>query len=154
MREFTLPPPGHYLPRPVARNMDRWLGNGGMEIIDLIGGSIDSYGEGWCEGAWAPTAVACNTGGEVVQAGVTGILLDGLMNFAINAGLGDGARTRATLEMKSEYMKPARHGERYTLRGEVVRMAKQVAYAEAQVRAENGDLHCRATATFILHRPD
>ena len=134
--------------------MDRWLGNGGMPIIATIGASIDRYGEGWCEGQWTPTPEACNTGGEVVQAGVSGIILDGLMNFAINAALGDGARTRATLEMKAEYMKPTRAGETYSVRGEIVRVAKQVAYAEAQVRSDGGDLHCRATATFLLHRPD
>ena len=56
------------------------------------------------------------------------------MNFAINSALPAKARTRGTLEMKTECMRPALKGEPYVLRGEVVRMAKQVAYGEATMR--------------------
>jgi uncharacterized protein (TIGR00369 family) len=97
--------------------------------------------------------VACNPHG-IVQAGVHGLLLDAAMNFAINAALPGKARTRATLEMKIETMRPAMSGERYVLRGEVVRMAKQVAYAEASVADAEGQLVSRSTGTFLLHRPD
>ncbi len=45
-------------------------------------------------------------------------------------------------------------GEQFELRGEVVRMAKQVAYGEATVRGADGVLISRATGTFLLHRPD
>ena len=62
-----------------------------------------------------------------------GLLLDAAMNFAINSALPGRDRTRATLEMKVETMRPALVGETYRLRGEVVRMARQVAYAEATV---------------------
>ena len=44
-------------------------------------------------------------------------------------------------------------GDTYTLRGEVARMAKQVAYGEATVRDADGVLVSRATGTFLLHRP-
>ncbi len=74
----------------------------------------------------------------VVQAGVHGLLLDAAMNFAINSALAGRDRTRATLEMKIETMRPAMVGETYRLRGEVVRMARQVAYAEATVVGRRG----------------
>jgi acyl-coenzyme A thioesterase PaaI-like protein len=52
-------------------------------------------------------------------------------------------------------MRPAALGVRFHLRGEVVRMAKQVAYGEATVRQEeNGLVVSRSTGTFLLHRPD
>ena len=76
------------------------------------------------------------------------------MNFAINAALPGKARTRGTLEMKTETMRPAALGVAFAIRGEVVRMAKQVAYAEASVRDGDGLLVSRATGTFLLHRPD
>jgi acyl-coenzyme A thioesterase PaaI-like protein len=76
------------------------------------------------------------------------------MNFAINSALPGKARTRGTLEMKTECMRPAMRGDTYALRGEVVRMAKQVAYGEASVRDADGALVSRATGTFLLHRPD
>ncbi|MGH9109007.1 MAG: PaaI family thioesterase, partial [Acidimicrobiales bacterium] len=80
------------------------------------------------------------------------LLLDACMNFAINAALPGRDRTRGTLELKTETMRPAVEGDRYRLRGEVVRMARQVAYAEGAVRAEDGTLFSRATGTFLLRR--
>ncbi len=136
--------------------MDRWLGNGGMELIATVGASFDDYGVdgedlGWVAGSFVPTRPACNPHG-VVQAGVHGLLLDAAMNFAINAALPGRDRTRATLEMKVETMRPALVGEPYALRGEVVRMARQVAYAEASVSDGQGRMLSRSTGTFLLHR--
>jgi uncharacterized protein (TIGR00369 family) len=133
------------------KDMDRWLGDGGMAIIGAIGASFTAYGEGWVDGTWAPTALACNPHG-IVQAGVHSVVLDAAMNFAINAGLDGKDRTRATLEMKAETMLPASAGVSYAVRGEVVRMAKQVAFAEATVRDADGRLVSRSTGTFLLHR--
>ena len=61
-------------------------------------------------------------------------------------------RTRATLEMKVETMRPALAGEAYRLRGDVVRMARQVAYSEATVIDGDDRLVSRSTGTFLLHR--
>lgn len=136
--------------------MDRWLGDGGMRLIDAVGARFVDYGASesgvsYAEADWEPTALACNPGG-VVQGGVHSVLLDAAMNFAVNAGLDGRDRSRASLEMKTETMRPARAGDRLRVRGEVVRMARQVAYAEGRVLDESGQLVSRATATFILHR--
>jgi uncharacterized protein (TIGR00369 family) len=135
----------------MGRDMDKWLGDGGMPIIEQIGASLDRYGDAWVEGRWTPTTLACNPAGTV-QAGVHAVVLDAAMNFAINAGLDGKDRTRGTLEMKAETMRPAAKGADFTIRGEVVRMAKLVAYAEAAVRDSEGELISRATGTFMLHR--
>jgi uncharacterized protein (TIGR00369 family) len=139
------------------KDMDRWLGDGGMPIIEVVGGSFTGYGVdgedlGWATGTFTPTDLACNPHG-ITQAGVHSLLLDACMNFAINASLPGKARTRGTLEMKTETMRPAMKGEPYVMRGEVVRLAKQVAYGEATVRNPEGVLVSRATGTFLLHRP-
>ncbi len=136
--------------------MDRWLGDGGMPVIAAVGGSLDAYGVdgedlGWVGGSFTPAELACNPHG-VVQAGVHSVLLDACMNFAINAALSGRDRTQATLELKTETMRPAHRGERYLLRGQVVRLARQVAYAEGTVRDVSGELVSRATGTFLLHR--
>src|SRR6202167_40832 len=120
-----------------VKDMDRWLGDGGMEVIGLVGASFTSYGVdgedlGWVVGTWTPTALACNPHGTA-QAGIHSLILDAAMNFAINAALPGKARTRGTLEMKTETMRPAAIDVRFAVRGEVVRMAKQVAYGEATV---------------------
>ncbi len=141
-----------------GKDMDRWLGDGGMPIIALVGGAFTAYGVdgedlGWVAGTFTPTALACNPHG-VTQAGVHSLLLDACMNFAINSALPRKARTRGTLEMKTECMRPALEGDTVALRGEVARLAKQVAYAEATVRDRAGVLVSRATGTFLLHRPE
>ena len=56
--------------------------------------------------------------------------------------------------MKVETMRPALEDGSYRLRGEVVRMARQVAYAEAGLTDVEGRLVSRSTGTFLLHRPD
>jgi acyl-coenzyme A thioesterase PaaI-like protein len=141
-----------------GKDMHRWLGDGGMPIIGIVGGAFTGYGVdgedlGWVTGTFEPTDLACNPHG-ITQAGVHSLLLDACMNFAINAALPGKARTRGTLEMKTECMRPALKGDAYALRGEVVRLAKQVAYGEATVRGADGALVSRATGTFLLYRPD
>ncbi len=140
------------------KDMDRWLGDGGMPIIEQVGGSFDAYGVdgedlGWVEGTFTPTTLACNPHG-IVQAGVHSLLLDAAINFAINAALRGRDRTKATLELKIETMRAALEGQSYALRGDVVRMARQVAYGEGVVRDAEGQIVSRATATFLLHRPE
>jgi len=140
-----------------VKDMDRWLGDGGMAIIEVVGGAFTDYGVdgedlGWAAGTFTPTDLACNPHG-IVQAGIHSLLLDASMNFAINSALPGRARTRGTLEMKTECMRPALKGEPYTVRGEVVRMAKQIAYGEASMRDADDVLVSRATGTFLLHRP-
>jgi uncharacterized protein (TIGR00369 family) len=136
--------------------MDRWLGDGGMAIIGVVGGSFEAYGVdgedlGWVTGRFDPTELACNPHG-MVQAGVHSVLLDAAMNFAINAALVGRDRTNATIEMTTELMRPASRDQRYSLRGEVVRLTRQIAYAEASMTSHEGKLVSRATGTFLVHR--
>lgn len=138
--------------------MDRWLGDGGMPLLASLGASLDAYGVdgeslGWIDGTFSPEQLACNPHGAV-QAGVHAVLFDACMNFAINAALSGGDRTRATLELKTETMRPAVAGQRYALRGEVTRLARQVAFAEALMRDGGGRVVSRATGTFLLDRTD
>lgn len=140
------------------KDMSRWLGDGGMPIIEAVGAAFEDYGVdgedlGWAEGSFVPRELACNPHG-IVQAGVHSLLLDACMNFAINAALTGRDRTRGTLELKTETMRPARRGTSYWMRGDVVRLARQVAYGEAAVRDEEGELISRSTGTFLLHRED
>ena len=136
--------------------MDRWLGDGGMAIIGAVGGAFDAYGVdgedlGWVSGWFDPATLACNPHGTV-QAGVHSVLLDAAMNFAINAALVGRDRTEATIEMTTELMRPALLGGHYALRGDVVRLTRQIAYAEATIASEEGKLLSRATGTFLVKR--
>ena len=136
--------------------MDRWLGDGGMPIIAAVGGSFDEYGVdgedlGWVEGRFSPTDLACNPHGTV-QAGVHAVLLDAAINFALNAALPGRDRTKATIEIKTELIRPAAKDGSYRLRGDVVRLSRQVGFGEAELRNDEGKIVSRATGTFLLHR--
>jgi uncharacterized protein (TIGR00369 family) len=139
----------------MSKNMDRWLGDGGMPIIAAVGGAIDAYDgdEGWATATWTPTELACNPHGYV-QAGVHDILLDAAMNFAINASLSGRDRTRSTIDLQGAYLRAANLGATFNVRGEVTRLTKQVAFAEATCTDADGNLVSRATGTFLLHREE
>lgn len=140
------------------KNMDRWLGDGGMAIIGVLGGSFDAYGVdgedlGWVQGTFHPSTLAGNPHG-VVQAGVHGVLLDAAMNFAINSALVGRDRTQATIALTTELLRPALVDVAYVVRGEVVRLTRLVAFAEASITTGAGELVSRASATFLVHRHD
>ena len=137
----------------MSKDMDRWLGDGGMPIIEAIGGSFDGYGDNYATATWTPTDLACNPHGGV-QAGVHDVVLDAAMNFAINATLDGRDRTRATIDLAGDYLKGATKDVVYAVRGEVTRMTRQVAFAEATVRDPEGAIVSRATGRFLLHREE
>ena len=126
-------------PQRAGKDMTRWLGAGGVPILEAVGVSFDDYGvedddrAGWATASWEPKAVACDHDG-LVQAGVHAVVLDAAMSFAVNAGLSGKHGTGAALELKTETMRPATCGERLAVRGAVMRKAKQVAFAEARHR--------------------
>ena len=132
--------------------MDRSLGDGGMELLGRLGLSFDSYGEGYALANWQPTELACNPFG-IVHGGVYGVIHDAAMNFAANAALDSGDRV-ATLDLKYETMVAVKAGDALAVRGEVVRLTRQVAYLESWVRDVEGALASRGTATFLVRRKE
>jgi len=75
------------------------------------------------------------------------------MNFATNSALESGDRA-ATLDIKYETMRAAQAEDDLTVRGEVVRLARQVAYVESWVRDAEGELVSRGTGTFLVRRKE
>jgi acyl-coenzyme A thioesterase PaaI-like protein len=138
------------------KDMSRWLGDGGMTLIGAVGAAFEEYGVdgedlGWVRGSFRPSELACNPHGAV-QAGVHALLLDASMNFAINAALAGRDRTQATIEMTTELLRPAELGGYYVLRGDVVRLTRQIAYGEATLTLDEGKLVSRSTGTFLVQR--
>ena len=132
--------------------MHRSLGDGGMPLLGQLGLVFESYGEGWAQAIWTPTALVCNPLGGV-HGGVFGVVHDAAMNFAVNSDLESGDRA-ATLDVSYQTIRPAAAGDVLAVRGEVVRTAKQVAYASSVVLDADGADVSRATATFLLRRLD
>ena len=130
--------------------MARSLGDGGMPLLGQLGVSFDAYGEGWVTAVWAPTTLACNPLGQV-HGGVFGVIHDAAMNFATNSALESGDRA-ATLDLAYQTMRVAEVDAALAVRGEVVRLTRQVAYVESSVRDAAGELVSRGTGTFLVRR--
>jgi uncharacterized protein (TIGR00369 family) len=132
--------------------MSRSLGDGGMPLLEHLGLRFDDYGEGWVTAVWTPTEHACNPLGPV-HGGVYGVIHDAAMNFAVNSALESGDRT-STLDVSYQMFRPAEREQPLDVRGEVVRLTRQVAYVESTVRNADGELVSRATGTCLLKRKE
>jgi acyl-CoA thioesterase len=134
----------------MPRNLDDALGDGGMPLLAQLGVSFQRYGEGWAEAAWTPTPLASNPLGAV-HGGVYGVVHDAAMNFAASSALDRGDRA-ATLDVAYQTMRSTETGAELSVRGEVVRLTRSVAYLESTVRDADQGLVSRATATFFVRR--
>ena len=132
--------------------MDRSLGDGGMALLGQLGVSFTSYGEGWVEATWVPTEAACNPLGPV-HGGVYAVVHDAAMNFATNAALEKGDRC-ATISITYSTIRGAAAGDELAVRGEVIRLARQIAYLETTVTNADGELVSKASGQFILRRKE
>lgn len=132
------------------RNMDKALGDGGMPLLGQLGVNFLRYGEGWVEAEWNPTESACNPVGGV-HGGVYAVIHDAAMNFATNSALEKG-ESGATISITYSTMRGAKAGDALTVRGEVVRATKQIAYLQTTVTNGAGEIVSSATGQFILRR--
>jgi len=134
----------------VARNMDKWLGDGGMELLGELGVDLTGYGEGWVEGTWIPTPKACNPNGPV-HGGVSSAVADAVMAFSTLSALDHGEYC-TLLEMKISYFLGAVQGDELQVRGEVVHMGRSVAFCQAIITRGDGKVAIKANGTILLQR--
>ena len=131
--------------------MDRSLGDGGMPLLGQLGVDFERYGEGWVEATWTPTELAGNPFGPV-HGGVYGVVHDAAMNFATNSALDVGRPRRHPRRLVPDPSRAPRSATSLAVRGEVVQLTRQVAYAESTVTDGEGRVVSRAMATFIVRR--
>lgn len=136
----------------MARNMDRWLGDGGMPLLGALGVDLTTYTEGSVAGTWTPTPLACNPNGPV-QGGTFGVVLDGVMTFATLSALERGEHC-TSLEMKISWLRGAREGHDLSVTGKVLRLARKVAFAEAKVTTIGGEIVATGSGTLLLRRAE
>lgn len=135
---------------PAVRDLDRSLGDGGMELLGRLGISFEAYGEGWASATWEPTDLACNVFGTV-HGGVFAVMHDAAMNFALTSAIEPGDHA-ATLDVQYATIRAARPGDPLRTRADVLRLAKRVAYVDSTIRSETGEIISRASGTFAVRR--
>src|SRR3982074_433190 len=121
-----------------------------MALLGQLGISFDAYGQGCATCNGTSAGLACNPAGTV-HGGVYGVVHDAAMNFATNAALESGDRA-ATLELKYSTMRAAQAGDVLSVRGEVVRLARQVASLETAITDADGKPVSKGTGTFFVRR--
>ena len=90
-----------------------------------------------------------NTRGEM-HGGAIAALVDAAMSQAVRSTIEAGSKV-ATITMTLNYMAPS-YGD-LTARGAVVKGGRSVAFAEAEVSDERGQVVCRGSATFRVAPP-
>ena len=83
-----------------------------------------------------------------VHGGVLFTLLDTALGGAVVNTLPPGEGC-ATLEMKINYFRPIQHG-RIEAEGRLVNRSRRTAYAEGEVRNEEGKILAKASGTFFI----
>lgn len=121
--------------------MDKWLGNGGMPLLEEFGVELTEYGEGWVEGTWNPNGP--------VQGGISAAVADAVMAFATFAALERGERC-TLIEMKLSYLLGIVKGDKLRIRGEVVRLTRKIAFCRAIIFRADGEVAVEATGTNLL----
>jgi uncharacterized protein (TIGR00369 family) len=116
----------------------------GWELVD-----VDPYA-GTIEVAFVAGEQFLNPMGNV-QGGFLAAMLDDTLGPALVATLAEG-QFAVTLELKVNYLKPARPG-RLRAEGRVVHRGGSVAFLEGSLRDEAGDTLATATATARIISP-
>lgn len=120
-----------------------------MPLLAELGVSFTTYAPNESSALWTVSAACLNPAG-IVQAGVHAVVLDAAMYFALVATLESG-EFGATLEMSTQTLEPARGDDQLVVRGHVGRIARTVAFCQAEVRHDEHTI-ARAHATFAVRR--
>lgn len=86
-----------------------------------------------------------------IHGGALASLLDAALAQCIRGAAPPGTGV-ATIDMSVHFLRPAT-GPSVTARGEVLRIGRSVAYAEAKVRTADGDVVAHAVGSFRLRNP-
>ncbi len=123
-----------------------------VPFVESLGIELIGLGDGEAELALTLTAQHGNSFG-VAHGGVTMTLLDAAMAHAARSvhrhrrDLGPGV---VTIEMKTSFMRPGLG--RLTARGRLLSRTATLAFCEASLYAESGDLCAHASGTFKYQR--
>ena len=112
-----------------------------------FGVHVDGAAEGAVQLSWQAGPEHLNLQG-LVHGGLLATLADMAMGLAVRSAL-EGGRRHVTIELSVRYLRPAHPGA-VVAEGRVVRVGRQIAFADAEVRDAAGRSLVRAGGTYSV----
>lgn len=121
-------------------------------FVELIGGQVEEFSEGLVRLSLELREHHTNPNG-VMHGGVVTTLMDEALGGVIASvrGLEEMfAAPHATIEMNASFLAGARPGDRVIVEGRVLRVGKRVAFGEAEMRRDDGELLALGRMAFVI----
>jgi uncharacterized protein (TIGR00369 family) len=106
--------------------------------------------DGRAEASWTPTPDMANPFGSV-HGGIIATVIDELAGAAVISSIEAGSAP--TVSLNVEYLHAVPIGGTYTAMGEIVRMGRAMAIADARILDEEGKVLARGTCIYQILRP-
>ena len=106
--------------------------------------------DGQAEMSWTPTPDMANPFGSV-HGGIVATVIDELTGAAVMSSIESGSAP--TVSMNVEYLHAIPIGGIYTGVGEIVRIGRAMAIADARILNEEGKVLARGTCIYQIPRP-
>jgi uncharacterized protein (TIGR00369 family) len=106
--------------------------------------------DGRAEASWTPTPDMANPFGSV-HGGIIATVIDELAGAAVISSIEAGSAP--TVSLNVEYLHAVPIGGTYTAMGEIVRMGRAMAIADARILDEEGKVLARGTCICQIPRP-
>ena len=106
--------------------------------------------DGQAEMTWTPTPDMANPFGSV-HGGIIATVIDEVTGAAVISSIEAGSAP--TVSLNIEYLHPIPIGGTYTAVGEIVRMGRAMAIADARILNEEGKVLARGTCICQIPRP-
>jgi uncharacterized protein (TIGR00369 family) len=119
-----------------------------------LGIEVDDAGEGWIRLRLTIRDELRNGQAAPLHGGVLSSLIDAAVGGALGTvnESNQGGVGQATLDLNITYIGAAREGT-VTAEGRIIRKGGTIAFGEADIRNEAGDLIARGRVTYMLLRP-
>jgi uncharacterized protein (TIGR00369 family) len=106
--------------------------------------------DGRAEASWTPTPDMANPFGSV-HGGIIATLIDEVTGAAVISSIEAGSAP--TVSLNVEYLHAIPIGGNYTVVGEIVRMGRAMAIADARILSDEGKVLARGTCICQIPRP-
>ena len=118
-------------------------------FVGATGASLEQKRSGYARMSLVVRADHLGAGGQV-HGGVITALMDSTLAIALRELRGDGAGLHTSIEMNASFLGSAREEDRVTVEGEISHLSAGVAFGDAEVSLQSGEVIAKGRVTFAL----